>query len=64
MSYFVVNSCALKACLNWRMGDACAKNNQLISPQIRYLATMHDDKICQVREQVNQYRLKQMLEKT
>ena len=64
MSYFVVNSCGLRACLNWRMGDTCAKNNMLISSQIAYLANMHDAQVCEVRKQLDQYRLEQMLEKT
>ena len=62
MSYFVVNYCGVRACQNWRIGNHCAKNTMSISKSIKYVATMHDSAICEVRRQVNKYRLKHLLE--
>ena len=63
MSFFVVNSCTVKACLNWRMGDICVKHNMHIPTCAKYLANMHDSSVCEVRRQIDKYRLEQMLEK-
>jgi len=62
MSFFVVNSCSLKACLNWRIGNKCVKNKMHIPTAIKYIANMHDSSVCEVRRQIDVYRLEQMLE--
>lgn len=63
MSFFVVNSCQVKACLNWRIGDTCVKNLMHIPTTVKYVANMHDASICEVRRQIDKYRLEQILEK-
>jgi len=63
MSVFAVKSCTLKACLNWRIYDKCVKDGVSIKPQIKYIANMHDSSVCEVRRQINQFRLERVLEK-
>ncbi len=63
MPYFVVNFCDLKACQSWRLGDKCAKNGFDVKWQIAYLTDLHNSNICEIRRQVDQYRLNQLLEK-
>lgn len=63
MSFFVVKSCQYSACINWRQGNKCVKNNMHIKSHIKYIANMHDSSICEVRKQINEFRLKHMLEK-
>ena len=63
MSFFVVKSCALKACLNWREGNTCVKNNMHIASQLKYIANMHHSSVCEVRRQIDIYRLENILEK-
>ncbi len=62
MLFFVVENCELKACQNWRLGDNCVKDNMHIPTCIHYAANMHDSTICQVRKQIDEYRLTEMLE--
>ena len=62
MLYFVVEICELKACQHWRLGDNCVKHNASIADSIKYCSNLHDSKRCQVRKQVDTYRLEQMLE--
>ncbi len=63
MSVFVVNFCELKACLHWRINNRCVLNSMLIAPAIKYTLNLHNSTVCEVRKQVNQYRLEHMLEK-
>ena len=62
MSCFVVNYCELRACQHWRIDNKCTKNNMSIAKSLKYVINMHDGKICQVRKQFDQYRLKNLLE--
>lgn len=62
MSIFVVKKCEIKACQWWRLGDNCIKNGSSISHHMKYAADLHNAEFCQVREQINKYRLKHMLE--
>tara|TARA_R110001592_G_scaffold247870_1_gene510001 strand:- start:317 stop:517 length:201 start_codon:yes stop_codon:yes gene_type:complete len=62
MSYFVVNYCKLRACQHWRIGNNCIKNETLIGDSIKYSADMHNSDICEVRKQIDKYRLEHMLE--
>jgi len=63
MSFFVVESCALKGCNNWRLGNKCSKDKMYIPSAIQYIANIHDDDTCIVRRQINTYRLSEILEK-
>jgi len=63
MSFFAIKNCENKACLNWRMGNKCAKDQMHIPTAIHYIANIHDASTCQVRKQINTYRLENMLEK-
>ena len=62
MLYFVVDSCELKGCQYWRMGDSCVKNNKYIPDQLKYVANIHDGDNCIVRRQVNECKLIKLLE--
>lgn len=62
MEFFVVKTCTLKACQNWRLGDNCVKDNMHIPTCIRFAANMHDSSICRIRKQIDEYRLVKMLE--
>jgi len=62
MLYFVVNSCETKGCNHWRPGGNCAKNLMYIPSSVKYVANIHDATTCQVRKQVDEYRLNKMLE--
>ena len=62
MSCFVVNYCELRACQHWRIDNKCTKNNVSIAKSLKYVTNLHNSKICQVRKQVDQYRLKNLLE--
>lgn len=63
MSLFVVEHCNMKACLNWRMNNKCVKDGTYIDFQIKYISDIHDSVNCEIRKQLNKYRLEQMLEK-
>ena len=62
MSHFVVKYCELKACQHWRIDNKCVKNKMPIANSIKYIANMHDSDVCEVRRQIDKYRLVQMLE--
>jgi len=62
MSNFVVNYCELRACQHWRMGNKCRYHNQSLADSLKYLANMHDSSICEVRRQIDKYRLENLLE--
>ena len=62
MLRFVVNYCGLKACQHWRIDNKCTKNNVLIASSLKYVANMHDSSVCEVRRQIDEYRLKNLLE--
>jgi hypothetical protein len=63
MLFFAVDSCALKGCLSWRMGNKCAKDQMDIHTMLKYSANIHDSENCLIRKQMNDYRLTNMLEK-
>ena len=62
MSHFVVKYCELRACQHWRIDNKCVKNNMSIARSIKYVANMHDSSVCEVRRQIDKYRLEKMLE--
>ena len=62
MSHFVVDYCGLRACQHWRIGNKCVKNKMPIAKSLKYVANMHDSSVCEVRKQINKYRLEHMLE--
>jgi hypothetical protein len=62
MSRFVVKYCELRACQHWRIDNHCTKNDQLISDSLKYVANMHDSSVCEVRRQIDRYRLENLLE--
>lgn len=62
MSFFVVKYCQVKACLNWRLGNNCVKDRMHIPSSVPYIADLHDSFTCEVRKQINKYRLQYMLE--
>ena len=63
MLFFDIKYCALKACQNWRIGDKCAKDKMHIPTAVTFIANMHDGSICEVRNQIDIFRLNEMLEK-
>ena len=63
MSNFVVKYCSLTACQHWRLANKCAKNGMSMADSVKYLANMHDSSVCEVRKQLDKYRLEQLLEK-
>ena len=62
MSNFVIEKCELKACQWWRLGDKCIKNGSSISHAVQYSANLHNHEICQVRQQIDIFRLTNMIE--
>jgi hypothetical protein len=62
MSNFVVHYCPMKACQQWRLGDKCSLDGFDINKNMQYVANMHDSSICEIRRQIDQYRLKNLLE--
>ena len=62
MSYFVVKYCELKACQHWRLDNQCVKDGEPIDSSIQHIANMHDSSVCQIREQMDIYRLQNLLE--
>ncbi len=61
MLFFVVPSCTVKACQNWRIDNHCVKDNMHIATASKYIANMHDGGNCEVRKQIDVYRLENML---
>ena len=62
MLFFDVEFCTFKGCGNWRDSNKCAKHTMYILTQIKYVANIHDSVTCQVRKQVDVYRLNRMIE--
>ena len=62
MQNFVVKKCEMRACLYWRLGDECIKDGMNISKSIKYSSHLHNSEICQIRKQIDVYRLTHMLE--
>ena len=62
MLQFVVKKCELEGCNHWRPGNQCAKNGLSIESQLQFAAMMHDGEECQIRSQLNKYRLTNILE--
>ena len=62
MSHFVVKYCELRACQHWRIDNQCTKNGQSISDSLKYVANIHDSSVCEVRRQIDKYRLENLLE--
>ena len=62
MSNFVVHYCPMRACQQWRLGDKCSLDDFDITKNMQYVANMHDSSICEIRRQIDEYRLKNLLE--
>ena len=63
MSNFVINYCALKACQHWRLHNKCSKDGLPVTKQsLGYLANIHDNSKCEIRRQIDKYRLENLLE--
>ena len=62
MSHFVVKYCELRACQHWRIDNKCIKNNMPIASSLKYVVNMHNSSVCQVRKQIDKYRLENLLE--
>ena len=62
MSHFVVKYCELRACQHWRIDNRCVKHGMAIVNSLKYVANMHDSSVCEVRRQIDKYRLERMLE--
>jgi hypothetical protein len=62
MSCFVVNYCELKACQHWRIDNKCVKHNTSISQGAKYVQNLHSNSTCQIRQQIDKYRLEHLLE--
>ena len=62
MSYFVVKKCEMRACLYWRLKDRCIKHGMDIGSSVKYSAHLHSSETCQIRKQIDVYRLNHMLE--
>lgn len=62
ISVFVVPKCKVRGCQHYRQGDRCAKDGFSIEAQMRFVAMMHESDLCEVRRQMNTYRLNKMLD--
>ena len=62
MSYFVVKNCEIRACQYWRIGNKCIKDGAQIAESIKYSTDLHNSEMCQIRKQIDVYRLPHMLE--
>jgi len=67
MSVFDVPKCETRACLYWQVGDGCVLTGAIIAHRAgsahANMFYIHDSNICQVRDQINKYRLETMLER-
>jgi hypothetical protein len=63
MLNFVVNYCELRACQHWRIHNKCTKNSTSIADGAKYVTNIHDSSVCEVRRQIDKYRLEHLLEK-
>jgi len=64
MLFFAVPHCAVKACLNWRAGDKCAKHQSPITTKGVLPITTQPADICTVRVQLNMAKVQNLLEET
>ncbi len=62
MLCFVVNYCELRACQHWRIDNKCTKHNLSIADNAKYVTNIHDSAVCEVRRQIDKYRLGHLLE--
>jgi hypothetical protein len=62
MMYFVVDQCDTRACQHWRIGNKCTKHNLSIPENAKYVLNIHNSSICEVRRQIDRYRLEHLLE--
>ena len=62
MSHFVVKYCQLRACQHWRIDNKCTKDDQPIASSLKYVANLHNGTVCEVRRQIDKYRLENLLE--
>ena len=62
MTYLVVDKCEKRACLHWRQPSNCIKHSMYLPSQMKYVANIHDADTCQVRKQIDMYRLTKMIE--
>ena len=62
MSYFVVKNCEMRACLYWRIGNKCVKDGMHIGNSVENSSHLHSSKTCQIRKQIDIYRLNYLLE--
>ena len=62
MSCLVVNYCVLKACQHWRIDNKCTKHNLSIADNAKYVTSIHNSSVCEVRRQIDKYRLENLLE--
>ena len=62
MQYFVINECMYKGCANWRVNNTCIKNSMSISAIARFAKLLPDSKYCEVSNQINKYKLNELLE--
>lgn len=53
----------MQGCQLWRTGYQCAKHGTEIEPAISVLANIHDESICEVRRQINIFRMHDLLER-
>jgi len=64
MSFFVVKKCTTKACLLWRIGNQCVRDGASMEFILKYnIAITHPVSICEVRRQMDNYKLERLLEK-
>jgi len=62
MMNFVVKYCELKACQHWRIDNKCTKHGKSVIDSFKYVANIHDSSVCEVRRQIDVYRLEHLLE--
>jgi len=62
MEHFKIAKCTIAACKNWRRGNKCAKDGFSIARTIHLVSNIHSADVCQVRYQINIYRLNNLLE--
>ena len=62
MSCFVVNYCELRACQHWRIDNKCVKHNVSIPDSVKHVQNLHNSSVCEIRRQIDKYRLENLLE--
>jgi hypothetical protein len=63
MLFFDIKFCSSKACLNWRPSNKCIKDSMHIPTAVNFIANIHDASTCEVRKQIDIYKLTNILEK-